>query len=562
MGEKEREADEVESFLADEEQKIKLLKEQLAGRETTLARARAERSEQEALSRELSVELEQLRIQVSTLGEKLGHQMETSQLQFATVGQLEEEIRSTEGEASVLALGLHKADQVYEFLQKEHDLMRQQLQGGYQGSLRDWAEELLSAKASAETERHEDERKHWKQVAEDAKKELRADIEAAKKQHSEAEGILQGKLDSLLGELPQLQQKLNNLSLNQHIPEVAGSVHSVPAPLHGLLEPSRPLKITSAKRRALVIGCNYNGSHAPLQGCTNDAWNLLGLLRLSFGYMEDQVLCFIDGSETCPSPESRQPTKKNIMSGLQWLTSNVAPGDNIAFFFCGYGTQQPLHSVDGLHQAFLVPSDFAADLPSDFTFPSTRKPDVKALAAIPAGCSYRLVALGELTAALSRLPAGCKATLVLDCCHAVVPGVDALRPEPNSFPRVARDLELGDLAALQPNLQPRFLDLPPLTPPLTSAVPGTIECCCHCYSACQSHQWCAELPIEGCIQGALTWAFVKALVAGHLDTSVQQHSKAMHAILADLRHHFRWVEQTPLLQLSGTAKQQDLVLTT
>jgi len=41
---------------------------------------------------------------------------------------------------------------------------------------------------------------------------------------------------------------------------------------------------------------------------------------------------------------------------------------------------------------------------------------------------------------------------------------------------------------------------------------------------------------------------------------VQQHHKALLRILADLRHRFRWIEQTPVLQLSGSAKMQDRML--
>ena len=59
-------------------------------------------------------------------------------------------------------------------------------------------------------------------------------------------------------------------------------------------------------------------------------------------------------------------------------------------------------------------------------------------------------------------------------------------------------------------------------------------------------QWSAEIPIEGVMQGAFTWAWVKALMAGHLDPPIRQLTHALRAILADLRRHFLWMDQTPV----------------
>merc|ERR1712150_181298 len=109
--------------------------------------------------------------------------------------------------------------------------------------------------------------------------------------------------------------------------------------------------------------------------------------------------------------------------------------------------------------------------------------------------------------------------------------------------------------------QRRLLELPPMPVPTPRvAALGVPECCVQSYSACQSQQWCSELPIEGCVQGAFTWAWVKAFTAGHLDTTVHQHVKAMHNILSNLKQHFRYLDQTLVVQLSGSAREQDRVL--
>jgi len=149
--------------------------------------------------------------------------------------------------------------------------------------------------------------------------------------------------------------------------------------------------------------------------------------------------------------------------------------------------------------------------------------------------------------------------MLFDCCHGLPPGLDAQRPAPLAFPHVSLD-EAEDALQEPVCSQARLLDLPPLPTPPSLPLPGPPVCCCHCYSACQSEQWCVELLIEGCVQGAFTWAFVKSLTAGHIDTNVQRHCKALDRILSDLQTKFGWIDQMPVLQLSAAAKHEDLVL--
>lgn len=492
------------------------------------------------------------------LGEKLVNTVESSNLHSSAIEKLEEDIRALKFEAELLNFGLHDAVQYIDFLQKENFLMKQQVDGLYEGTLQDWWQEVNRIKVMAETERHKDELEHWNAVAAEAEQELYVEVSQMRKKYKDEMEGWRAKLKALEEEkLPRVSAKNKELESTNDVQmaEASGSVHSVPAALHGLVAPTRPLPTNSQRRRALVIGCNYTRSHRPLHGCSNDVWNVQCLLRHSLQYGEDKVRCFIDGSEFCPSPPSRQPTKANILDGIQWLISSASPGDNLFFYFSGYGTQQPQMEGGGsLHEAFLVPSDFADDLPASFfQYPGQHNPR--------AG-TYRLVSLTEISNALLRLPPGCKVTLVFDCCNSVVPNISQKNPAPAAFRRVAMEPTDHVPRPLNNALssQPRFLELPPLPIPSTRVTPGTPLCNCHCYSASQSEQWCAEFPIEGCVQGAFTWTFVKALTAGHLHTTVQQHGKALHSILAELRFHFRWIDQTPVIQLSTSAKLQDYVL--
>lgn len=388
------------------------------------------------------------------------------------------------------------------------------------------------------------------------------EVDITRKKNFDVEQGWRRKLEALEENFMAMKAKSKEIDavVDSHLTESSGSVHSVPAALHGLVSPQRPLPQQHQRRKALVIGCNYTRSHRPLQGCSNDVWNVQCLLRHSLQYSEDKVRCFIDGSDFCPSPPSRQPTRANILDGIQWLTSNVSPGDNLFFYFSGYGTQQPQAEGGGMgemHEAFLVPSDFADELPASF-FQYPGRPLPRLGQNSP---TYRLVPLVELSNALLRLPPMCKVTTVFDCCHSVVPNISAKNPAPPAFRRVA--VESTDHVPRSTGVlgsQPRYLELPPLLVPSTRVLPGAPVCNCHCYSACQGEQWCAEFPIEGCVQGAFTWTFVKALTAGHLHTTVQQHGKALHSILAELRYHFRWINQSPVIQLSSSAKLQDYVL--
>jgi len=177
---------------------------------------------------------------------------------------------------------------------------------------------------------------------------------------------------------------------------------------------------------------------------------------------------------------------------------------------------------------------------------------------------YRLVSLMELNECISRLPPTCRMTLVLDCCYSVVPGII---PKNNALPFFGR-VERGrvDYAKLRDYIsRPRFLDLPVVPVQHTPGhlrAPVFPQCWLHCFSACKLQEWCAEFPIEGTVQGAFSWAFLKAMARGHFHCGVYQFQQMLTRILADLKLHFKGVEQTPLLQLSQSASMQDVVLWT
>eukprot|EP00928_Gymnodinium_smaydae_P036845 TRINITY_DN25697_c0_g3_i1.p1 TRINITY_DN25697_c0_g3~~TRINITY_DN25697_c0_g3_i1.p1 ORF type:complete len:1640 (+),score=384.46 TRINITY_DN25697_c0_g3_i1:133-5052(+) len=348
--------------------------------------------------------------------------------------------------------------------------------------------------------------------------------------------------------------------------------------------PQRPLPTNHRRRKALLVGVNYVGSHAPLKGCVNDAWNIHSLLRHTLQFGEEQIRMLVDGddgqSEGGTLKQQQAPTKANIQNGMHWLFGDAQPGDQLLLLFCGYGAQQPAAQQPpqpagaaaplgkALQEAFLVPGDFAADLPMDFSFDSSAS-----TAALPSGAArprpgagYRLIPLTEVTTRLVRLPAGVRVTLLMDCSHSLVPNLSPSGASPTTFAKVERGRvnynKLRDFVT-----RPRFLELPPLPPPPLGSLaaagprPGQFpECQVHCLCACRNSQWDAELPLEGTVQGAFTWAFVKAFAAGNFHCTLQSLQRQLESITADLKNHFKGVEQTPVLQLSRATSGQDYVL--
>jgi len=311
----------------------------------------------------------------------------------------------------------------------------------------------------------------------------------------------------------------------------------------------------------LMVGINYSSSHAPLKGCVNDLWNLQCLLRHTLQYGDTQLRLFIDGVDGRPQKPDRIPTKANIQAGLNWLFADAQPGDNLLFIFCGYGAQQPRMPGSDQHEGYLVPVDFAADLPVDFFDNSANH-----TAAGSFGAGYRLVPMLELSEHISRLPEGCQMTVMMDCCYSVLPGISPSSSSTATFSKVNRGKvdykKLRDFIS-----RPRFLELPPLpvqhTPAHLWQQPfATPRCNLHSFSGSKMEEWSAEFPIEGTVQGAFSWAFLKALARGHFHCGVYQFQRMLTDMLADLKVHFRGVEQTPVLQLSQAASMQDVVLWT
>jgi hypothetical protein len=146
----------------------------------------------------------------------------------------------------------------------------------------------------------------------------------------------------------------------------------------------------TGSRKALMIGINYvtmEKGKGRLAGCVNDVDNMKELITGSFGYSDIKVY-----HDELPD-EGDWPTKRNIMAGIEWLTSGAKAGDQLWFHFSGHGTQ-------------------VADKTGD-------EGDGKDEAMVP--CDFRksgLIVDDELKKHLvDSLPSGVRLTCIMDCCH-------------------------------------------------------------------------------------------------------------------------------------------------
>lgn len=87
-------------------------------------------------------------------------------------------------------------------------------------------------------------------------------------------------------------------------------------------------------KKAVLIGINYNGTSARLNGCIQDTQNVRDILISNFGYKPENILMINDYSKI-------KPTKDNIIKACFEMLQGQANNDTDQFFFqySGHGSQ-------------------------------------------------------------------------------------------------------------------------------------------------------------------------------------------------------------------------------
>jgi hypothetical protein len=109
-----------------------------------------------------------------------------------------------------------------------------------------------------------------------------------------------------------------------------------------------------SRRKALLIGINYEGTESALQGCRQDVLNMIDFLT-SRGFSNDS-------SSMVVLTDDRQgmfsPTGANILAAMDWLISE--PGYSLFLHYSGHGGQvkDPDGDRDSGFDDTIVPLDY------------------------------------------------------------------------------------------------------------------------------------------------------------------------------------------------------------
>ncbi|CAE6509141.1 unnamed protein product [Rhizoctonia solani] len=157
-------------------------------------------------------------------------------------------------------------------------------------------------------------------------------------------------------------------------PTVYGADGEEKQPLHYRLSQA------TGKRKALLVGCNYPGGTAPLDGCVNDVFNIKRFLVEHFGYEDENIRVLSDSESSHGEIGEALPTRTNIVRYIRWLVGDAQPDDSLFFHFSGHGSNQEDldgDEYDGMDES-ICPTDYetAGVLVDDYeTSGAIKEPD-------------------------------------------------------------------------------------------------------------------------------------------------------------------------------------------
>ncbi|CAL2253060.1 unnamed protein product [Prunus armeniaca] len=138
-------------------------------------------------------------------------------------------------------------------------------------------------------------------------------------------------------------------------------------------------------KKAVLIGCNYQGTKAELKGCINDVKRMHSCLVDRYGFREDDIQVLIDSDSSYT-----QPTGRNIRRAITNLIRSADSGDVLFVHYSGHGTRLPAETGDDDDTGYdecIVPTDM------------------------------NLITDDDFREFVDQLPAGCRLTMVSDSCH-------------------------------------------------------------------------------------------------------------------------------------------------
>ncbi len=89
---------------------------------------------------------------------------------------------------------------------------------------------------------------------------------------------------------------------------------------------------------ALMIGINYTGSDAQLNGCVNDVLNMKRWLLEKRNFVGENIVVMTDGAVT--RDERLLPNRENILREVGSVVSRLRSGDTLFIHYSGHGSYQ------------------------------------------------------------------------------------------------------------------------------------------------------------------------------------------------------------------------------
>jgi len=145
--------------------------------------------------------------------------------------------------------------------------------------------------------------------------------------------------------------------------------------------------IMSIEKKALLIGINYIGTRAQLNGCINDVIHMKNFLIQNYEFNPKNIIILSETSD------KKNPTKHNILKYIDWLMKNNNENSRLFFHYSGHVTyieDKNNDEIDGKDEC-ICPVDF------------------QSMGLITDDCLRKLL--------VDNLHEGAKLTCIFDCCH-------------------------------------------------------------------------------------------------------------------------------------------------
>ncbi|KAI8987015.1 caspase domain-containing protein [Pilobolus umbonatus] len=262
--------------------------------------------------------------------------------------------------------------------------------------------------------------------------------------------------------------------------------------------PNFQLSNCQGRKRALLIGINYEGTDAELSGCINDVANIKRFLCELYHFKEEDMVILTDDQ----SNPRLLPTKSNIMNAMKWLVHDAKANDSFFFHYSGHGgrTEDTDKDEDDGFDETIYPMDHEE-----------------------AG----MIVDDEMHAIMVQtLPRGCRLTAIFDSCHSgtvldlpYVYSTQGAIKEESLFKNAGSGLLSAGLAYAQGNTSQALSSIFNLGKGLLNRKSvsektkefKSSEADVIMFSGCKDNQTSADTVEDGASTGAMSYAFTTAL---------------------------------------------------